>query len=63
MTSQDPHHIPTLAEAERALCERALHATGSIVDAAQALGVTRHALKRRIVKHKIVWPRQGPAQD
>ena len=46
-----------LADAERKLCEEALVATGSIVEAANVLGVTRHALKRRIIKHQIEWPR------
>lgn len=46
-----------LADAERKLCEEALVATGSIVDAANILGITRHALKRRIIKHQIEWPR------
>jgi len=42
----------------RLLCSRALEATGSIVEAAKLLGITRHALKRRIVKHQIEWPRR-----
>ena len=46
-----------LADAERKLCEEALVATGSIVEAANVLGITRHALKRRIIKHQIEWPR------
>jgi excisionase family DNA binding protein len=46
-----------LADAERKLCEEALVATGSIVEAANILGVTRDALKRRIIKHQIEWPR------
>lgn len=46
-----------LADAERKLCEEALVATGSIVEAATVLGITRHALKRRIIKHQIEWPR------
>lgn len=46
-----------LADAERKLCEEALVNAGSIVDAASLLGITRHALKRRIIKHKIEWPR------
>ena len=45
-----------LASAERHLCEEALKAGGSIVEAANLLGITRHALKRRIVKHRIEWP-------
>lgn len=45
-----------LAHAERELCKAALHAGGSIVEAASLLGITRHALKRRIVKHQIQWP-------
>ena len=45
-----------LASAERKLCEEALRAGGSIVEAANLLGITRHALKRRIIKHQIEWP-------
>jgi hypothetical protein len=45
-----------LADAERKLCQAALDARGSIVEAAVLLGITRHALKRRIVKHGIQWP-------
>jgi DNA-binding NtrC family response regulator len=46
-----------LEEAERQLCTLALEAAGNIVEAAKLLGVTRHALKRRIIKHKIAWHR------
>lgn len=46
-----------LQAAERLLCVQALEAGGSIVEAAKLL-VTRHALKRRIVKHKILAPRR-----
>ena len=49
-----------LAEAERALCEHALKKGGNIVEAATLLGITRHALKRRIVKHQIDWPQARP---
>ncbi len=49
-----------LADAERQLCSAALEAAGSIVPAALLLGVTRHALKRRIIKHRIEWPRREP---
>lgn len=45
-----------LRKAERRLCEEALAMAGSIVEAAQLLGITRHALKRRIIKHNIEWP-------
>lgn len=45
-----------LRKAERLLCQQALNRAGSIVDAAQLLGVTRHALKRRMIKHNIEWP-------
>ena len=47
-----------LADAERLLCDQALTAAGSIVEAANLLGITRHALKRRIIKHHIEWPRK-----
>ena len=45
-----------LGKAERHLCQEALESAGSIVEAAQLLGITRHALRRRIVKHQITWP-------
>lgn len=49
-----------LHAAERLLCERALQDGGSIVAAAQLLGITRHSLKRRIIKLRIVWPPRQP---
>lgn len=51
-----------LNAAERLLCVEALNAAGSIVEAAQLLGITRHALKRRIIKHRIEWPRSSSPQ-
>ena len=48
-----------LHAAERLLCEHALVAAGSIVEAAKLLAITRHALKRRIIKHNIRWTREG----
>lgn len=48
-----------LNAAERLLCITALETAGSIVEAAQLLGCTRHALKRRIIKHQIEWPRSS----
>ncbi len=45
-----------LAAMEKKCCEEALRTGGSIVEAAVLLGVTRHALKRRIIKHRIEWP-------
>ncbi len=45
-----------LATVERLLCVEALNAAGTIVDASTLLGITRHALKRRIIKHDIAWP-------
>lgn len=45
-----------LAAAERQLCTEALRvAGGSITIAASMLGVTRHALRRRITKYRITW--------
>lgn len=53
-----------LAAAERTLIVTALHATsGSIVEAAALLGITRHALRRRIVKHQIELRRAGRRDD
>lgn len=46
-----------LNAAEQLLCTEALLRAGNIVDAARLLGITRHALKRRIIKHNIPWPR------
>lgn len=46
-----------LEAAERRLCVEALGLAGNIVGAAQILGITRHALKRRILKHRIDWSR------
>lgn len=51
-----------LTSAERLLCETALHTAGSIVEAAKLLGITRHALKRRIIKHNIRWVREAGAR-
>jgi hypothetical protein len=45
-----------LAAAERLLCELALEAGGNLVEGAKLLGLTRHAFKRRLVKHSIVRP-------
>jgi DNA-binding NtrC family response regulator len=61
MTMTTPITFPdyNLYAAERLLCERALDHAGSIVEAAKLLGVTRHALKRRIIKHNIRWTRDG----
>lgn len=52
-----------LLAAERALCVEALHTAGSILEAANLLGVTRHALKRRIIKHRIEWPVRRPNRE
>lgn len=51
-------HLPTLslADAERRLVELALVIAGSPSEAAPLLGTTRHATKRRIIKHNISWP-------
>lgn len=45
-----------LETAERRLCVEALTLAGNIVGAAGLLGITRHALKRRIIKLRIEWP-------
>jgi len=50
-----------LEAAERRLCVETLALTGSIVGAAQILGITRHALKRRIIKLGIGYTRGAPA--
>ena len=46
-----------LESAERRLCVEALTTAGNIVGAAKLLGLTRHALKRRIIKLGISWSR------
>jgi hypothetical protein len=48
-----------LRRAERLLCEEALARAGSIPEAARLLGITRHALERRLIKHRIKWPAMG----
>ena len=48
-----------LEAAERRLCVEALGLAGNIIGAAQLLGITRHALKRRIIKLDIPWSRTG----
>ena len=48
-----------LEAVERRLCIEALGLAGNIVGAAQLLGITRHALKRRIIKLDIPWSRNG----
>ena len=42
-----------LQAAERRLCVTALEHAGNIVGAAKLLGITRHAMKRRIIKLQI----------
>ena len=49
-----------LEAAERRLCIATLEAAGNIVGAAQLLGITRHALKRRMIKLRIDRP-QAPS--
>ncbi len=49
-----------LEAAERRLCVEALGLAGNIIGAAQILGITRHALKRRIIKLHIEWSRSRP---
>lgn len=49
-----------LNDAERLLVVSALTSEGSIVGAAELLGITRHGLKRRIIKHQIRWPQATP---
>lgn len=46
-----------LVTADRLLTEEALRRAGTIHGAAELLGITRHALKRRIIKHGIRWAR------
>ncbi|MDC0716715.1 helix-turn-helix domain-containing protein [Nannocystis bainbridge] len=46
-----------LENAERRLCLEALERAGNIVGAAKLLGITRHAMKRRIIKLRLDWTR------
>mgnify|MGYP002777900651 FL=1 len=46
-----------LEEAERRLCVEALDRAGTLMGAAELLGITRHALRRRIIKLRIDWQR------
>ena len=51
-----------LRKAERLLCTQALARTGgNVSEAAALLGVTRHALTRRVAKHRIDVPGKRPA--
>jgi len=50
-----------IATAERLLVVEALTTAGSIVEAAQLLGVTRQQVKRLIIKHQLMWPRAPDA--
>jgi len=51
-----------LEAAERRLCIATLEHAGNIVGAAQLLGITRHALKRRMIKLRIDRP-QAPSTE
>lgn len=51
-----------LEAAERRLCVATLEIAGNIVGAAQMLGITRHALKRRMIKLGIDRPK-GPGSE
>ncbi len=48
-----------LATAERQLCTEALRVVGGSINMASMPGITRHALRRRITKHRIVWARSS----
>jgi transcriptional regulator with GAF, ATPase, and Fis domain len=45
-----------LVTAERELVTAALAKAGTILGAAELLGITRHAMKRRMVKHNLRAP-------
>lgn len=49
-----------LRAAEATLVEAALRQAGSIAGAADLLGTTREGVKRRIILHRIEWPRTRP---
>lgn len=44
-----------LQQAEVRLCTEALKRTDSLVEAAELLGINRHALRRLIAKHNLIW--------
>jgi hypothetical protein len=48
-----------LSNAERRLVSEAISVSNSIAEAAALLGVTRHALKRRMLKHDLTWPSEN----
>lgn len=48
-----------LALVERETIEAALAEAGSLVMAAQLLGVTRHSLRRRLQKYGLQWEPRG----
>lgn len=54
-------HDYNLANAERVLVAEALAVAGSMAEAAQLLGITRRAVARAIVRHRIDWPRPAEA--
>lgn len=54
--AKETHNVITLESLNLDAADRLLCETGSIVGAAVLLGVTRNALKRRIIKHMIPWP-------
>lgn len=62
-----PHPITleslNLADAERQLCVEALRASKTIRAAAVLLGISRHALQRRIKEHAIDWTWHGPDEE
>lgn len=64
---QTPGALPTLdlSHLEHMAIEKALAATGSLGDAAKLVGLSRHTLKRRIIKYGIAWPpqRSGPIES
>ncbi len=52
-----------LEAAERRLCVATLELTGNIVGAARLLGITRHALKRRMIKLRIDRPQASSMES
>ncbi len=51
----------SLREAERALIEAACAQSSDLTEAAKLLGISRHALRRRIVKHGLSHPSKARA--
>jgi len=55
-TSLGDNNGLSLVSLERLALEHAIKVCETREEAAKFLGITRHALKRRIIKHNLRWP-------